>query len=55
MRIQVHDELVFVAPRKYANLCIAIIKRMMANALPEPLIVPLFAEADQGSTYAEAK
>lgn len=54
LRIQIHDELVAVCPRKYVHICMERMKYFMANALPEPMIVPLFAEADYSDTYAGA-
>lgn len=54
LRIQIHDELVAVCPKKYVNICMDRLKYWMANSLPEPLIVPLYAEADWSTTYSGA-
>jgi DNA polymerase-1 len=55
MILQVHDELVFVCPRKYIQECARIICDYMAHPLPKPLNIPLKAEWDWGETYANAK
>ena len=55
MRLQVHDELVFVCPEKHAEEAIAIIKDIMEHPLPKPLKIPLRVDSDMGKTYAEAK
>jgi DNA polymerase-1 len=63
MLLQIHDELVFVIPKKYKNLACSIIKEHMENALAryldkigkEPLILPLPVAYDVGMDYAEAK
>jgi DNA polymerase-1 len=55
MLLQVHDELVFQIPIPVVNACMTRIQRRMANALPEPLLLPLPAAIDKGMTYAEAK
>lgn len=55
MRLQVHDELVFVCPEKNAEEAIAIIKDLMENPLPKPLNIPLRVDSDTGKSYAEAK
>jgi hypothetical protein len=54
MRMQIHDELVFVVPKKYIHLCTDKVLYHMSHCTPEPLIVPLFAEADFGTMYSEA-
>ena len=55
MRIQIHDELVFVAPKKYKYIIMKRLKYLMENCLPHELVVPLISEVDYGSSYAEAK
>jgi len=55
LRMQIHDELVAVVPRKYVHICMERIQYHMSHCLPQELIVPLFANADYGNTYAEAK
>jgi DNA polymerase-1 len=55
MIIQIHDEIVFVAPKKYKYLCMERIKMLMENCLPKPMVIPLIAEIDFGSCYSEAK
>jgi len=55
MRVQVHDELVFVAPKKYKLLCMERISYFMENALPKAMVIPLPVGIDYGSCYAEAK
>lgn len=55
MRLQVHDELVFVCPEKNAEEAITIIKDLMENPLPKPLNIPLRVDSDTGKSYAEAK
>jgi DNA polymerase I-like protein with 3'-5' exonuclease and polymerase domains len=55
MRLQVHDELVFNCPKEHVEEAIKIIKDLMEHPLPKPLNIPLRADADFGSSYAEAK
>lgn len=55
MRMQVHDELVLVCPKKNKERVIEIMKDIMANPFDKPLRVPLRADADWGLSYAEAK
>lgn len=55
MRLQVHDELVFVCPKKHLEEATAIIKEIMEHPLPKPLNIPLRVDYDYGSSYAEAK
>ena len=55
MRLQVHDELVFVCPKEHSEEAIGIIKDLMENPLPKPLNIPLRVDADTGNSYAEAK
>ena len=55
MRIQVHDELVFVSPKKYKYVAMERIKYLMENCLPQQLIVPLISNVDYGDCYSEAK
>ena len=55
MRMQVHDELVFVAPKRFRELTKERVKWIMEHCLPIELEVPLISEVDSGSTYAEAK
>lgn len=55
MILQVHDELVFVCPKKHEKEATAIIKHYMENALPKPLNVPLRVDSDFGESYASAK
>jgi DNA polymerase-1 len=53
--IQVHDEIVFTCPKKFKYVAMERIKYFMEHSLPKPMIIPLIAEIDFGSTYAEAK
>jgi DNA polymerase-1 len=55
MIIQIHDEIVLVAPRRYVNLCMERIAYHMEFCLPHPMVVPLTVGIDYGKTYAEAK
>lgn len=55
LRIQVHDELVCVAPKKYAHIAMARLKYLMETCLPFELVVPLISNVDFGANYAEAK
>lgn len=55
MRLQVHDELVFVCPKTSVEEAIPIIKNYMEHPLPQPLNIPLRVDSDYGATYAEAK
>lgn len=52
MVLQVHDELLFDAPKKEAEELIPILKRLMEEAMP--LSVPLVAEAGMGDNWLEA-
>lgn len=53
--LQIHDEVVFIAKKKYATLSMELISEMMCHPLPEELLLPLTVGIDKGSTYAEAK
>ena len=55
MRIQIHDEIVCVAPRRFATYCMLRLKHIMESCLPHKLIVPLISEVDKGECYSEAK
>jgi len=55
MRIQVHDELVFVCKKKYKFVAMQRIQYLMENCLPQQLVVPINAVVDFGDCYAEAK
>lgn len=55
MRLQVHDELVFVCPKEHLEEATAIIKEIMEHPLPKPLNIPLRVDYDYGASYAEAK
>lgn len=56
MLLQVHDELIFEAPRSMAEEACAVIRQVMAGAA-EPVVrldVPLVVEAGQGATWGAA-
>lgn len=55
MRLQVHDELVFVCPQEHLEEAIPIIKDIMEHPLPKPLNIPLRVDYDTGKSYADAK
>lgn len=55
MRLQVHDELVFVCKKENAEKAIVIIKDLMEHPLSKPLNIPLRVDAGFGETYAKAK
>lgn len=55
MRIQIHDELVLVAPKRFKLIAMERLKYLMEHCLPHELVVPLVSEVDFGATYAEAK
>ena len=55
MRLQVHDELIFVCPKEHLEEAVTIIKDIMEHPLPKPLNIPLRVDYDTGSTYAQAK
>lgn len=55
MRLQVHDELIFVCPDENVEEAIGIIKELMEHPLPKPLNIPLRVDSDFGKSYAEAK
>ena len=54
MLLQVHDELVFSIPKKYAHLLGCRLAKLMED-FPVDLTIPLKACWDLGRTYAEAK
>ncbi|MCC6573753.1 MAG: DNA polymerase I [Planctomycetes bacterium] len=53
MLLQVHDELVFEAPKKEADACSEFAKRVMSEAMT--LKVPLLVEAGIGDNWLDAK
>lgn len=53
--LQVHDEIVFIAKRKYVNLSMEIITELMCHPLPHDLILPLNIGIDKGDNYSQAK
>ena len=53
--LQVHDEVVFIAKKKYRFLSMELIGQDMCHPLPQELILPLAIGIDHGQTYAEAK
>ena len=54
MRMQIHDEICVVVPKKYVLICRDRMLYHMSHCTPKPLIVPIIAEAEFGSTYADA-
>lgn len=57
MLLQVHDELVFECPEEYVEECIERVQKYMSHPFGDnvELNLPLFAEADFGDSYQEAK
>ena len=53
MIMQVHDELVFDAPKDEVDRVIPIIEQLMREAIPD-LTVPIVVETDQGDNWLEA-
>jgi len=53
MIMQVHDELVFDAPKDEVDRVIPIIERLMREAIPD-LAVPIVVETDKGDNWLEA-
>ena len=53
MIMQVHDELVFDAPKDEVDRVIPIIEQLMREAIPD-LTVPIVVETDQGANWLEA-
>ncbi len=59
MLVQVHDELLFEAPRdkacEYADLIASIMESPVADAKGRPFRVPIRVEAGVGRSWGEAK
>ncbi len=53
MILQVHDELVFDAPKDEVDTVVPVIEELMRNALPD-LSVPIVVETGQGENWLEA-
>ena len=55
MRIQIHDELVCIAPKRFKFIAMNRLKYLMETCLPYELVVPLISNVDWGKNYSEAK
>jgi len=53
MILQVHDELVFDAPKDEVDRVVPIIEKLMGEAIPD-LAVPIVVETDKGDNWLEA-
>jgi len=55
MVLQVHDELMLEGPEETAEEALARLKELMANPLPEPLLVELAVDGNVGKNWFESK